>query len=111
MLQDDFVNIGKSFQLKIHVAELIVRYDLNQTDVIDAKSKHIKKTYAKLLKDTNFNRDNQIIEIIRLLIYCNNLTNNKQLLKKITDLSAIITDDQADDIDVINYNFWLKNLI
>jgi predicted amidohydrolase YtcJ len=64
-----------------------------------------------LLKDTNFNRDNQIIEIIRLLIYCNNLTNNKQLLKKITDLSAIITDDQADDIDVINYNFWLKNLI
>ena len=111
MLQDDFINIGKSFQLKIHIAELIVRYDLNQTGVIDAKLKHIKKTYADLLRDADFNRDKQIIEIVDLLIYCTNLTNDKQLLKKITDLSVIITDDQADDIDVINYNFWLKNLI
>ena len=111
MLQDDFENIGKSFQLKIHIAEIIVRYDLNQTDVIDAKLKYIKKTYADLLKDADFDRDKQIIKIINLLISCNNLTNDKQLLKKITDLSAIITDDQADDVDVINYNSWLNNLI
>jgi len=111
LLQDDFVDIGKSFQLKIHIAELIVRYDLNQKDVIDSKIQHIKKTYADLLRDADFNRDKQIIKIINLLIYCNKLTNDKQLLKKITDLSIIITDEKADDIDVINYNFWLKNLI
>ena len=111
MLQDDFVNLGKSFQLKIHIAELIVRYDLNQIDVIDAKIKHIKKSYTNLLKDDNFNRDKQLIEIIDSLIYCNNLTTDKELLKKITSLSVIITDEQADDIDVINYNVWLKNLI
>ena len=110
MLQDDFVNLGKSFQLKIHIAELIVRYDLNQTDVIDAKIKHIKKSYANLLKDDNFNRDKQLIEIIDSLIYCNNLSTDKKLLKKITSLSVIITDEQADDIDVINYNVWLKSL-
>ena len=111
MLQDDFVSIGKSFQLKIHIAELIVRYKLNQTDVIDDKIKHIKKTYNNLLKDPDFNRDKQIIKIIDLLIYCNNLTADKKLLKKITDLSLMITDEKADDTDVINYNVWLKNLI
>jgi len=111
MLQDDFINIGKSFQLKIHIAELIVRYDLTQTDVIDSKIKHIKKSYNNLLKDANFNRDKQLIEIIDSLIYCNNLTTDKKLLKKITTLSVIITDEQADDIDVINYNVWLKSLI
>ena len=111
MLQDDFVNIGKSFQLKIHIAELIVRYDLNQTDVIDSKIKHIKKSYKILLKDANFNRDKQLIEIIDSLMYCNNLETDKKLLKKITTLSVVITDEQADDIDVINYNIWLKNLI
>ena len=111
MLQDDFVNIGKSFQLKIHIAELIVRYDLSQTDVIDSKIKHINKTYKNLLKDDDFNRDKELIEIIDLLIYCNNLTNDKKLLKKISDLSVTISDEQADDVDVINYNFWLKNLI
>jgi len=111
MLQDDFINIGKSFQLKIHIAELIVRYDLTQTDVIDSKIKHIKKSYNNLLKDANFNRDKQLIEIIDSLIYCNSLTTDKKLLKKITTLSVIITDEQADDIDVINYNVWLNNLI
>jgi len=111
MLQDDFVNIGKSFQLKIHIAELIVRFDLKQTDVIDSKIKYIKKSYNNLLKDANFNRDKQLIEIIDSLIYCNNLTTDKKLLKKITNLSIIISDEQADDIDVINYNVWIKNLI
>jgi len=111
MLHDDFVNIGKSFQLKIHIAELIVRYDLNQTDVIDFKIKHIRKSYNNLLKDANFNRDKLLIEIVDSLIYCNNLTADKKLLKKITNLSVIITDEQADDIDVINYNLWIKNII
>ena len=111
MLQDDFLNIGESFQLKIHIAELIVRYDLNQTDVIDSKIKHIKKSYKNLLKDADFNRDKQLIEIIDSLIYCKNLTTDKKLIKKITTLSVIITDEQADDIDVINYNVWLKSLL
>ena len=111
MLQDDFVNIGKSFQLKIHIAELIVRYDLNQIDVIGAKIKLIKKSYYNLLKDDDFKRDKQLIEIIDSLIYCNNLTTDKKLLKKITSLSVVITDGKADDIDVINYNIWLRNLI
>ena len=111
VLQDDFVNIGKSFQFKIHVAELIVRYDLNQTDIIDGKIKYIKKTFKALLKDENFKRDKQLIDIIDLLIYCNNLSQDKKLVKKITELSTIIDNEQADDIDVINYNVWLKSLL
>jgi hypothetical protein len=110
ILQDDFVNIGKSFQLKIHIAELIVRFDLNQTDVIDSRVKHIKKTFKDLLKDSNFKRDNQLVEIIDSLVYCNNLSQDKKLVKKITELSILIEDEKADDIDVINYNVWLKSL-
>ena len=110
MLQDDFVNIGKSFQLKIHIAELIVRFDLNQTDVIDSRVKHIKKTFKDLLEDSNFKRDKQLVEIIDSLVYCNNLSQDKKLVKKITELSILIDDEKADDIDVINYNVWLKSL-
>ena len=110
-MQDDFVNIGKSFQLKIHIAELIVRYDLNQTDVMVGKIKYIKKTFKALLKDENFKRDKQLIDIIDLLIYCNNLIQDKKLVKRITELSTVIDNEQADDIDVINYNIWLKSLL
>ena len=66
MLQDDFVNIGKSFQLKIHIAELIVRYDLNQTDVIDAKIKHIKKSYTIYLKMIILTEINSLLKLLIL---------------------------------------------
>ena len=64
-----------------------------------------------MLKDENFKRDKQLIDIIDLLIYCNNLSQDKKLVKKITELSTIIDNEQADDIDVINYNVWLKSLL
>lgn len=111
ILQDEFVNIGKSFQLKIHLAELIIRYDLNQTDIVDSKIKHIKKTYRALLKDETFIRDKKILDIIESLIYCNNINQDKKLIAKIESLSILIDDDIADDIDIINYNIWLKSLI
>jgi tetratricopeptide (TPR) repeat protein len=111
ILQDDFMNIGKSFQLKIHIAELIVRYDLNQADAIDSRIKHIKKTFKDLLKDANFKRDKQLVDIIESLIYCNNLNQDKKLIKKINTLSLIIDDEKADDVDIINYNVWLKSLV
>tara|TARA_B100000767_G_C19765639_1_gene537357 strand:+ start:946 stop:2421 length:1476 start_codon:yes stop_codon:yes gene_type:complete len=111
MLQNDFTSIGKSFQLKIHIAELIVRYDLNQINIIITKIKYIKKLFKDLIKDANFKRDKQLIEIINLLTYCNNISADKKLLKKITLLSKSIDDDAANDLDIINYNIWLNNLI
>ncbi len=111
ILQDDFVNIGESFKLKIHIAELIVRYNLNQTDIIESKIKYIKKTFSTLLKDVNFKRDKEVIGIIQGLIYCNNLNQDKALLKRIDELCIVISDEQADDVDVINYNAWGKSLL
>ena len=84
---------------------------MNKTDVIDSKIKHIKNTFKGLLKENNFKRDKQLVEIIDALIYCNNLNQDKKLLKKITELSTSIDNEQADDIDVINYNVWLKSLL
>ena len=111
MIQQDFTSIGKSFQLKIHIAELIVRYDLSQKNIINTKIKYIKKLFKDLLKDANFKRDKQLIEIINLLIYCKNISADKKLFKKIKQLSKSINDEAAADIDVINYNIWLNNLI
>ncbi len=42
-------------------------------------------------------------------MYCNNLNQDKKLLEKIDGLISIIDDNTADDVDVINYNLWLKS--
>jgi len=57
----------------------------------------------------DFSRDAKLIDIISKLIYCNNLHQDKKLLTQINNLIAEISDDTADDVDVINYNIWLKS--
>ena len=109
LLHNDFVDIGKSFQLKIYIASLIIRFELGDFDTIESRLKYIHRIYKEVLSNDDFSRDTQLIEIISKLIYCNNLKQNKKLLAKINTLVAKISDDTADDVDVINYNIWLKS--
>ncbi|MBC8265774.1 MAG: hypothetical protein H8E84_02300 [Flavobacteriales bacterium] len=109
LLHDDFVDIGKSFQLKIYLASLIIRFQLGDFDTIESRIKYIKRIYKDVLSLDEFSRDAILIDIISKLIYCNNLQQDKNLLAKIEKLISIIDDDTADDVDVINYNLWLKS--
>ena len=109
LLHDDFVDIGKSFQLKIYIASLIIRFELGDFDTIESSIKYIYRMYKEVLSDEDFRRDAQLIDIISKLIYCNNLKQDKKLMSKINPLITEISDDTADDLDVINYNIWLKS--
>lgn len=109
LLHNDFVDIGKSFQLKIYIASLIIRFELGDFDTIESRLKYILRIYKEILSKNDFSRDLQLIEIISQLIYCNNLQQDKKLLAKINTLVMEISDNTADDVDVINYNLWLKS--
>jgi len=111
LLQDDFIDIGRSFQLKIHLAELIVRYMIQDFDTCEIRIEEITKNYAGILKSDGLSRDKELLTIISDLLYCNNLNQDKELKQKIELLSKSISDKKADDADVINYNVWLKSLL
>ena len=83
LLHDDFVDIGKSFQLKIYIASLIIRFELGDFDTLESRLKYILRIYKEVLSNEDFSRDTQLIEIISKLIYCNNLQQDKKLLAKI----------------------------
>jgi tetratricopeptide (TPR) repeat protein len=109
LLHHDFVDIGKSFQLKIYIASLIIRFELGDFDTIESRLKYMQRVYKEILENDDFKRDVELIEIISKLIYCNNLQQDKKLLMKVKTLITAIDDDAADDADVINYNLWLKS--
>jgi tetratricopeptide (TPR) repeat protein len=109
LLHNDFIDIGKSFQLKIYIASLIIRFELGDFDTIESRLKYIQRIYKEILASGDFSRDMQLIEIISKLLYCNNLQQDKKLLSKINTLISKIDDDIADDVDVINYNTWLSS--
>ena len=109
ILQKDFVNLSEQFQLKILISELIIRYELKQTDLIEKKIKSIRKGFKKIL--TEEERDQKIILIIEKLIYCNNIYTDKKLTKKINEIQAMRTQKEAENTDIINYNEWLNDII
>ena len=111
LLQDDFVDLGRSFQLKIQIASLIVRYMIKDFDTCELKIEEINKKYSEILDSEGLARDKELITIISKLLYCNNINLDKEVKERIKSLSRVITDEQSDDTDVINYNVWLKSLL
>lgn len=108
ILQKDFINLSFAFQLKIIIAELIIRHALNQTEIIEKKIKEIKKDYKKNLIENK--RDHNILMIIQELIYCNNIRANNKLQSKIEQVKSMTLNSSADNTDIINYNEWLTSL-
>ena len=56
-------------------------------------------------------REKEILIIISKLIYCNNLKTDKELSSRIKKLIGITSSENAQNIDVINYNDWLSRKI
>ena len=109
ILQKDFINLSLQFQLKILISEIIIRYELNQTDLVEEKIKIINRTYKETINHNK--REKDIIEIINKLIYCDNLSVNKDIVSEIKRLKEQTSSEKAQNIDVINYNDWLLKQI
>lgn len=106
ILQYDFDNLDPNLQLKIAVAELIIRHKLNQTDLIEEKIKIIKRRYRKILRKNE--RDYSILLIINKLIYSNNVLTSKDIQSDILQFNDSQKNVNAENTDIINYDDWLR---
>lgn len=108
-LHEDFLKIGRSFQAKIMMAEVIIRYEMGDFDLLEKRIKQIKKDYKELFAKEQFKREVLLMDIISELVYTPSIKSNQKLSKKITQLIDSKTADDADDADVINYHTWAKS--
>lgn len=108
-LHEDFLKIGRSFQAKIMMAEVIIRYELGDFDLLEKRIKQIKKDYAELFVKEQFNREVLLMDIISELVYTPSIKSNEELTARIAQLIDSMNADDADDADVINYHTWAKS--
>jgi len=103
--QEDFLLLDKSFQLKLYIAELIIRLNVNQEEIIEEKIDFIRGEYKSILSDKEFKRDNEIIHLISKLIY------DKEIDGDVKRILTYLSDDDSRDLDIISYNDWMRELI
>ncbi len=108
ILQKDFIDLDNNLQFKIVISELLIRYKLAQYNTIKEKILLIKKQYTECINKNS--RDQKMLLIIEEIIDSSH-NNDKKLEKKIKSLSNKITDKQATDEDIINYNTWLQDIL
>jgi len=104
IMQEDFLLLDKSFQLKILVSELMIRI-LDSNKNLNDKMIHIKKDYKSLLLEKHHIREKKMIDLIFKNIHNDDIEVDKK------DLLSIMSDSDSEDIDIISYNDWLRELI
>tara|TARA_B100000530_G_scaffold322778_1_gene258045 strand:+ start:48 stop:815 length:768 start_codon:yes stop_codon:yes gene_type:complete len=105
ILQHDFVNLDKIFQLQIYIFELILRIELGQNKIALQKINNLKKNFAKTLKLEKFNKENQFISI--LFDKSNDKNDMSKILSFINNYKLLKSNRNT----VIDYVGWLQKLI
>jgi len=105
--EDNFKVFDEALQLKILVFEMMVRFELGDFDFIETLLTKIKRDYRDLLKEESYLRQKLMTEILGKIIYTDE-QKSKANIKKINELIQSSDDSEAGDLDLVNYNIWMR---
>jgi len=103
-LHDEYTTLDNSLRLKIEVAELIIRYELEEFEVLDPRIGQVQKDFKNLLMSKDYNREKMLIKILKAMSTSVGVKYDKKLKEKIDAfLNAPISAEQ-EETEIIKYN-------
>jgi hypothetical protein len=106
-----YTTADQSLQFKIAIAELMIRYELQDFDVLENKIRLIKKDYSEFFTRKSNEREVLMIEAISKLIRTDSLRKDKTLMAQIKEQILSPGKKEAADADILNYRMWLEEKI
>ncbi len=107
-LLDTFSGLDEAFRFKISVAELILRYELEDTDFISEFIKQIRKEFKVILADTNYTKDAELIILIESFVKSDNVRTDTRIQNLIDKYLSTHKSTATTDSEIFNYNDWLQ---
>lgn len=108
---ESYKSTDQSLRFKIAIAELIIRYELNDFDLLEYKMEQLKKDYRGILNNREQQREKEFIQLIKLLTITEHIHTDKLLLSKYKAFKSLESADNHDGTEVINYSEWLEGKI
>ncbi|MEO5644656.1 MAG: hypothetical protein ABIQ40_16010 [Bacteroidia bacterium] len=107
-MEPGFAALDRILRMKIAVAELIIRFELQDIDTLERRLEQVKKEFADLLRTKDGRRQNEMIGILSSMCTSPNVRRDKNLVKKILKVTGA---PSAKTNDVIDYKNWLTSKI
>lgn len=107
-LNDSFKELNEGLRLKIAIAEMLIRIELQEHEFVAKRLKQIVKEFAKALKQQVYLRERKMLEILEL-IDADNKKNAVELKTKIQGFLKHHASQEEQDSDIINLNKWLSS--
>lgn len=104
-MEPGFAGLDRILRMKIAVAELIIRYELQDIDTLERRLEQVKKEFADLLRTKDGRRQNEMIGILSSMCTSPSIRRDKNLVKKIMKVTGA---PSAKTNDVIDYKNWLS---
>jgi hypothetical protein len=97
-----------SLQFKIALAEIMIRYELRDFDLLEYKLKQLKKDFRLLLTRKENQREQDLLEVIKALMNEESLRESKAAMRS---ARRIIQGTESSDSEVLNYSNWLRDKV
>ncbi len=107
-MESGFAGLDRILRMKIAVAELIIRYELQDIDTLERRLEQVKKEFADLLRTKDGRRQNEMIALLAMMSVSASVRRDKVLRKKIVKITNA---HSAKTNDIIDYNNWLSGKI
>lgn len=110
-LLDDYKTTDISIRFRIAMAELIIRYELKDFDLLEYKINRAQKEFRSYLTMEENEKDREFIRLLRKIINSAGLRHDRRLIEQVRKFIKAYPADQSDDMEIISYSHWLSQLI
>ncbi|MBX7095976.1 MAG: hypothetical protein K1X56_14735, partial [Flavobacteriales bacterium] len=105
--EDNFKIFDQAFQLKILIAELLIRFELKDADYIESQIPKIRKAYTELLLEESYFRQDQMLQWLKRACISSNLRKDEKLKGISQQLLQEGGASDSGDNDLLDYNGWI----
>ncbi|MCB9235228.1 MAG: hypothetical protein H6581_26470 [Bacteroidia bacterium] len=106
-LEGGYKSAASGLKLRIGVAELLIRYKLNDYEIIISRLRQIKRDFESELKQEEFERENALIQLVGKLNESLEPTTDKKLLTRAKAFLKMKTPDDSQE-ELIDYNDFVR---
>ncbi|TSA49291.1 MAG: hypothetical protein D4R43_04115 [Sphingobacteriales bacterium] len=109
-VMDSYKKADAALKLKIAIAELMIRFELNEYETLEYRIKQTKKDFKNLLTESPFKKESEMLNLLSVMMHSASVMKDKKLEQQINQF--IKTHQKtSDDTDVIKYIPWLKSKV